>query len=370
MAPPSLLNFIDPASQLEGELLDGRWLVTKLLPSDPNATGGYFSFSYEGIDQETKSSIFLKALSLVSVLKLTNGNVLRAIQGLTNSHTFEISVLDVCRAANLERVVKLLGHGELSVNDPDVPFPLPIPYIVFELTEIGNAYKLHTAINAASELWKIKTLHEVAVALQQLHTNRIAHKDVKPSNVIFFKSLGAKLCDLGRATSEDHLHGPNENLTIACQVRYAPIEHLYQFAPTTRDEKNYGADLYHLGSLCYQFYSSVPLTFSLLSKIPADLRPDLNLLGPLAGKYRGNYLPLIAPVTKALTEVLIDITPAIPYPVRAGMVNLIGQLCNPDPSKRGHPKDHRRAVGRKFSVERYIAQFNTMYSKLKISGLR
>lgn len=49
------------------------------------------------------------------------------------------------------------------------------------------------------------TLHQVAVGIQELHRAKIAHQDVKRSNVVFFGEQrdSVKLIDLGRAVKRD-----------------------------------------------------------------------------------------------------------------------------------------------------------------------
>ena len=60
---------------------------------------------------------------------------------------------------------------------------------------IGGSPRQEADISTADD----RTLHHIAVGLQQLHGEGIAHQDLKPSNVLFFETFGAKLADLGCA---------------------------------------------------------------------------------------------------------------------------------------------------------------------------
>lgn len=100
--------------------------------------------------------------------------------------------------------------------------PIPLPFIMFELAD-GDVRKVIAKASQIDDAWRFNVLHDVAVGLQQLHSKKIAHQDLKPSNVLLFdaEKRGAKIGDLGRAsimgTGASH-----DQMTIAGAKSYAP----------------------------------------------------------------------------------------------------------------------------------------------------
>jgi serine/threonine protein kinase len=61
----------------------------------------------------------------------------------------------------------------------------------------------------------------MATGLHELHSQRIAHQDLKPSNVLVFSQREAKNADLGRATLRGQV-GPFDEFPVAGDLSYAP----------------------------------------------------------------------------------------------------------------------------------------------------
>jgi serine/threonine protein kinase len=203
----------------------------------------------------------------------------------------------------------------------------------------------------------LRTLHEVSLGIQQLHGIGIAHKDIKPSNVLFFSSTGAKLADLGRA-SQKGSNGPHDSLKVACQGRYAPLDHIYGFPQTSWEEKHLAADLYHLGGYAFFLFMNVPITPAILLRVPQEFRPDI-FVGPY-----GDAIPVLR---YALSDVLPELANKTPPIIAEQLAETIKLLCDPDPSRRGHPAEHAERYGSKYAIRRFLSSFDTMKRSLQRS---
>jgi len=248
-------------NDLVGVRLDGDWVITKQLPRAGAAdatdqTGSCFSIGY--IASNGKQKAFVKVIDIHEALKHHPGTTLmERLKGVADSHTFECAVLDVCSKAKLNRIVQVISKGEITPFDSS---GIPIPYIMFELAE-GDIRKIIGRTNKIDDAWKLKVLHDVAVGLQQLHGQSIAHQDLKPSNVLLFEreSKGAKIGDLGRSSRKgmDVSHDGN---MIAGALAYAPPEQVYGISPERWEERREGCDLYHLGALTTFLFAGVTPT--------------------------------------------------------------------------------------------------------------
>src|SRR5438094_356230 len=184
------------AEYLEGVELPNGWKVLHRLS---NSTGGNFGVSYE-VERKhggKTQRAFLKALNLRRIAK--EDDFARALERHLQAFNFERDTLHLCRNHRMRRIATLLDAGEHRLPNNI----LPVCYIVFELADLGDVRKYLARYKKFDLAWTVRTLHQIAVALQQLHTHGIAHQDVKPSNVLIFRAFGAKVSDLGCADVQE-----------------------------------------------------------------------------------------------------------------------------------------------------------------------
>lgn len=344
----------NPSEQLEGlELKDG-WKVGRRIDLRSETTGGrFFSVAYR-VQRSDGQAAFLKALDLKSVFtEETEEPLTKRLERLTAVHNFEVELLEKCGQRNLNRVVRALGHGEAKV--PGSIFP--VPYLIFELAAGGDTHKAIAAARNIDAVWIFQTLHEVALGIGQLHGIGIAHKDLKPSNVLFFPGAGAKLADLGRASFKFGA-GPHDDLICACQEHYAPIDQLYGFRSTNWDERHLSADLYHLGGYAYFLFMQVPITPAILYRVPSGFQPN-EFGGPLE-----EVLPFLR---HALSDALVALADTAPPVITDQLTETIRMLCEPDPRRRGHPAEHPPAIGFKYIIRRFLSSFDSMRQRVEFS---
>ncbi len=332
-----------PAEQLlHLELPEGWRVVEKLIPG-PAATGGCFSQGYivESVDGERA---FLKALDYSWALQAPDPAL--TLQAMTTAYIFERDLLRRCGERGLDRVVRAIGDGRVTV-DAGNPAGV-VQYLIFEMADgdIRTQMAVWQEVNLA---WLLRSLHHVATGMKQLHGQGIAHQDLKPSNVLVFGQRYSKVGDLGRASMRGQ-QPPHEDLRVPGDPGYAPPEQLYGAVPGEWNARRLGCDAYLLGSLITFVLSGAGMTAMIAGELDPSQRP---------GVWQGTYSDLLPFVRDAMGKAIDRFAVGIPAPYRAELVEMVRQLCEPDPQLRGHPRN-RRVPATQYSLERYVTQLDLL----------
>jgi serine/threonine protein kinase len=345
------------AWRLEGTVLKSGWKVVCAIGWDPktgqpkeiyNGTGGNFSKAYR-VEKAGKQA-FLKAIDLTRSLQ--EADVMSALHKVTSEHQFEVSILNLCAGAKMDRIVVALDSGQerLGPNLHDV-----VPYLVFELAE-GDVRKQIKVIDPPlKRAWWLRALHHATVGLNQLHGSRITHQDLKPSNILSFGTgNGFKLGDLGRSTCEN-TPGPFDNLSFPGDQTYAPLEILYSNINPDVFQRRLSCDCYMLGSMIFFFGLGLGATRLFMDRTPPENRPYM-----YGGGWQGTYGHVLPLLQSVFTQILADLSASLPDDqISAQLVVAARDLCNPDPSLRGHPLT-RGQGGNNYSLERYVSLFDKL----------
>jgi len=339
-----------PAQQLAGLELEGGWKVLSMARRKPNATGGHFSHGYI-VEHQDGQKGFLKALDYSTAFQ--SHNPAETLQAMVNAYVFEKSVCE--RAAHLSKIARAISSGKLQTN-PTQPHTV-VEYLIFELAD--RDVREHLDLQSGLDLvFVLKALHNVATGLEQLHKARIAHQDLKPSNVLVFSDeVGTKICDLGRAWDQEQ-SAMHDALPIAGDRTYAPIECLYGLIPIQQHERRFGCDMYHLGSLMLFLFARVNANAAIISNLPKNQHPNF---------WAGTYEEVLPYVQAAFDITLQQLAACVPSVVQDEVTQIFSELCNPNLSKRGHPKNFGT---NQFSLERYISRFNMLASKARIALIK
>jgi len=340
------LTSVPPAKRLLGLTLDGGWAVVKELPLPPTATGGFFSTGYL-VRRADGTEGFLKALDYSEAFGQAPNQISLTLQRITESINFERDLLKTCGDKNLDRIVRAISTGTIRLagtSATDV-----VEYVIFELA-LADARRQMDSVRSVELAWIFRTLHHIATGLHQLHSQRIAHQDLKPSNVLVFSEAeGQKLADLGRAWCAGH-NPPHNNLVVAGDKTYAPPELLYGFVPSDEHARRFGCDVYHLGSMATYFFTRCGATSLLISELQPQFRPS---------QWTGTFQQVLPHLQDAFAKVLIKFHDAVDQRFQAELTAVTRDLCSPDPMLRGHPKN-RASLASQYSLERYITQFNRL----------
>lgn len=335
-----------PARMLEGKDLEGGWTVVRRLDKKPNATGGHFSTGYEVVNKDGRRG-FLKALDYQAAFQASD--TARALNALTMGYNFERDLCLKCGRNDLKNVVHAIASGELTAN-PLEPYS-KVSYLIFEMAD-GDIRSHLDAAETFDAAFLLRTLHHVAVGLNQLHRVNVAHQDLKPSNVLVFKSDDvSKIADLGRAWSEG-MPAPHDAFQVAGDLSYAPPELRFGYVDPDQKRRRFGSDLYHLGSLATFLFTRVHMNGLLLK----------NLTGMSIPHSFGSYSDALPYYKAAFGQAVEEFSMQTPELVRTDLAAIVSQLCEPDPVQRGHPENRKTD---QFSLERYISWFKYLAHRLE-----
>ncbi|HEY5173945.1 MAG TPA: protein kinase [Terriglobales bacterium] len=337
-----------PAFLLEG-LTVGDWIVGSAIPRRPGATGGNFSCCYP-VTHKNGTKGFLKALDFSTALAALDP--VNALKLLTEAYDFERTVLRDCKARRMDRVVVAVEDGKVQVNSTAVGV---VPYLIFEAADRDLRAQL-SAMSRVDLAWKLRSLHHMATGLRQLHRGDTAHQDLKPSNVLVFGGNVSKIADMGCASRKGSVC-PRDHLGIAGDPAYAPPELFYGYQDPEWSLRRLGCDVYLLGSMTVFLFTSLSMTSLLFTEVSPAHRP-----ASWSGTYRDVLPYLIDAFDRALTTFASQIgSDALAQELRT----IAWQLCHPDPSRRGHPRN-RVGVSVPLGLERYVTQFDLLATKARL----
>lgn len=339
----------NPVEFLEGKDLGNGWTVGPKVTRKQHSTGGHFSVGYH-VYHESGAKAFLKALDFSAAAQ--SPDPAREFQKMTEIFNYERDLLNKCKSNNLRRVMIPIIDGNTNIDG--FGNYSTVHYLIFELAD-GDIRDAFEKIDKVDILWRLRSLHHVAIGLSQLHGINIAHQDIKPSNVLVLND-GSKIGDLGR--SEDQAQpSPNSGVKIAGDFGYAPIDLLYPDSGVTGVEKKFLTDLYLFGSLFFFHFSGVSACHALRSKLQGQ---------PLSNQSFQSDLPYIQ---KAFEETLIDLKVELrkfTTEFDEEIIGMVRQLCEPDPQKRGDPKWKMTLVPT-YDLQRYISKLDLLYRKVQAS---
>lgn len=355
------------ACNLVGKEING-WFVKKMLPK-PNkigGTGGTFSICYI-VEREGKE-YFMKVLDL----RICMGDLVPF--GLTNSEYMEQCLREFnyekvlsayCKNNHIKNIIQYYDDGDAIVDG----FPFNnVSYIVYEKAEgdIRKTLDLSKKAIFSEKLknisQKLKSLHDIAVGMQQLHQKDISHQDIKPSNILSIKDK-SKIGDLGRSlcfASDIKCPYP---LEFNGDWNYAPPE--AAFGNTTRDKKDlYQIDNYMLGSLIVYYICGVSFNVLLNNHLPMPLLKMCE-----SGR---TYEDSKADLIHAFHLALNDFEKEIPLDnIKSELTAIVEYLCNPIAEKRGHPKNINVSTRTSnYDLIRTYSELDKLYRKTQIELMK
>ena len=330
-------------------MLEGGWTVLDKIDRPYSSSGGNFSVGYR-VHHKDGTEAFLKAIDLSrthSGAKFSPA----LLEKMIVAYNFECDLLRTCGNVGMSRVVRALTEGSIYVEGSE----LPVLYLIFELAD-GDV-RHHVAASGQFDLaWKLRSLHDVAVGLSQLHRNEISHQDVKPSNVLVFERERSKVGDLGSAEHRGHTAPLIVSDSFAGDPDYAPPECLYGVPSLAGSHRARARDLYLFGSLILFFFVETNTTPAMLVKLPPAHHPRRG------GTSFETALPHLAEAFDQVCEALARVPG-----VSDLLLESYRELCHPDPRLRGHAGAGRHSD--RYALHRYITRLDLLEKRARFDPL-
>lgn len=349
---------------LVGQTIEGEWVVKQMLSNPgkpaPYSSGGTFSVTY--LCERDGAHAFLKVFDIFSAMQ--SDNPIEGLGEVIQAYAHESRLIDICKDAGLNRVVKGILKHSSQVADPAYPFMrMPLCYILFETADGGDIRSLMGRKGQLEVVANLELLHQVSVGLRQLHGVRIAHQDLKPSNVVIFErdKTGAKVADLGRASHRDY-PAPHDALAYAGDGLYAPPEQLYQYVAPEWIDRREACDLYQLGSLLCFLFAGEGATSGSIERMPKEFWP---------GAWDGSYAEVMPYVQQGFAAFIEDIALDFPEWARDELVIFVQRACDPDVHRRGHPKARQQIVDGKvgrIGLDRFITTLANLAKRAMVQA--
>ena len=332
-------------------------------------SGGAFSTCYKAEGPEGQAAV-IKVFDFERHMRALDPVSEVGFWGRMFAHERDLLTASAKNRNTARRIVRLFTSGSVNCRFKGEPNMFPVSYLVMERADVDVRVLLSNSekVDAA---WRLKCLHDVALALAALHRHEdhIAHCDPKPSNVMYFKALRrSKLGDLGSATGMSRNNPALEEgrASYLGDITYMPPEQLYGYEPAEWAERFQAVDLYLLGQLALFFITMENMTARVIDKLLPNFRPRSR-----SGSWRGKFSEILPHLENAYEEILVevrrDLAEQLGEDLASEIVLLIQYLCHPDPAQRGHPKnlDHLSAEN-PYDLNRFVGRLGTLSGKARI----
>lgn len=346
------------SSDLTGKTI-GNWKVGDLI-DNKDATARYSLFYH--VEDENGSAI----MKVLDTEKCNRGYKEEGIGRAellgreTTAFHYETKIAEACAGHHMNNVIRYIDSGELELEEYTIP---TVTYVVYEISEgkIGDFLQYSSTtdlvVNLGILVDKLKSLHQVAKGVKQLHTNEIAHHNITPQSVEVFETnskykLGAlhnSRCD------QKDIKSPERSKMFNGDLTYAPPEAYFDYMIPDKMSAYYQIDTYMLGNLVVYYLTSLNMTTLLDYHLPCSLKEWAS---------RGvGYSAVLPEIINAFDTILGNLKSCIcEEELQEPIIGMISCLCNPDPTKRGYPGNFDTAKENS-DLQRVLTQLDILYRK-------
>lgn len=343
--------YFNLAKNLVGRTV-GQWIVDREI-LNKGSTGGNFSVGYE-VHNAAGQRGFLKALDYSAAFK--SADPVQSINSMSSAYLFERTLLTQCTQKRLRHIVRIIDYGRFTVSQDQLPpgkiSPYPLEYLVMEMADF-SVRSLIDLSRAFDNAWALRSLHNVAVGIEEMHSIQVAHQDIKPSNVLFFnKEHTSKLGDVGRSSSMT-MPAKHDEFDCAGDMSYSPFEQLYGENHTNWKIRRFSCDMFMFGNLIMTYFNNVSVTMAVLNRLPSTSLPN---------QWGDTYKSLLPQLETAFAECLSGFNHSIDCELRTELVAMVQQLCCPDIAMRGDLKNSHLGT-QQYSLQRYVTKLDLLARK-------
>jgi serine/threonine protein kinase len=340
------------AHNLLGLTLKTGWNVIEKITKLDNATGAFFSVCYKA--KKNGQICFLKAFDFAKFQQIseTGKQVVDIIADMTSAFRYERDLSEHCKNRHVTKVAFVIDSGEEFLNDYAIGI---VPYLIFELAD-GDVRSRLIFSEKLDFAWKLHSLHDISVGLQQLHNVNVSHQDLKPSNILLFNQ-NSKLGDLGRSMCKD-VDSQYNKMTYSGDLNYLPPEIMYGYYENEWAKRVFATDCYLLGSMIVFYFAGISMSALLCKHIPQTHRHDY---------WHGTFDEIKPYLTEAFSKSITEFKASIGDDYfKNELSQVVEQLCFPFPEQRGHPKNVDSKFGSNFNLERFITKLDVLSKKAEL----
>jgi serine/threonine protein kinase len=252
---------------------------------------------------------------------------------------YEITLVKRCGERNMRRIVRALDSDKLLI--PGM-VPIAAHYFVLEWAE-RDLRSFEAPCEVSHLAATLRFLHQMATALFELHFSHVVHQNLSPPNVVQMPDGKTKLAGFRHARSLDH---PPPHGDLPFDQTNAPPEVLYAGRIDSFEERC-AVDLYHLGSLGCYLLANAGATAQLERRLPHMFHWT---------RWQGSFADALPTLQMAHENMIRELSPRIHELVREELTRALRELTEPNPVRRGHPRNVDGA-GPRYSPERYISLY-------------
>lgn len=340
------------AHNLLGLTLKTGWVVKEKITKSSTSTGSFFSVCYKV--EKDGEICFLKAFDFAKFFQVSEPNkeVVDIMGDMIKAFQYERDLSYHCKKFHVTKVAFVKEAGQEVISGFSISI---VPYLIFDLAD-GDVRSRLEYSGKLDFAWKLKSLHDVAVGLKQLHAIEVSHQDLKPSNILIFNSE-SKLGDLGRSICRN-IESPYDKINFAGDLNYAPPEIMYGYFDNDWHRRVFATDCYLLGSMVVFYFSGISMSALLLKHVPENFRWEI---------WRGSFNEIKPYLAYAFVKAISEFKESIDHPFFKNEISqVVEYLCFPFPEKRGHPRTIE-IRGSNFNLERFVTKFDLL--KLKAEYL-
>ena len=335
-----------PAELLLGAKLDGGWVVTSKI-SKSSVDSRYLSVCYRVERKDDKKKAFLKVLDYTLAMEQPDPS--KALHELTEAFDAEREILSQCKGSRLHRVAFSIADGTFNVEGFGVFGK--VSYLIFDSAD-GDIRKQKELWQDLDLAWCLRSLHQSAVGLMELHGLGIAHQDLKPSKILVFNDSGCKVSDLERASHKYVEASEKGNFKLS--IGYMAPEQWYGWHFKNDHTDRFMSDIYQLGSLIFFFFIGCSATQAIDMKLSKNNAKSFTKV---------NFEEDLPYIKQAFGEVLFDLKKRLDEldPRQSDeILELAAELCEPDPRLRGDKKVLAYVHVPRYDLQRYVSRFNIL----------
>lgn len=338
------------ANNLLSRELQTGWKVIEKIEKPDNATGSFFSVCYKV--KKDADICFLKAFDFARFFQIAEPGkkIVEIMTDMLNAYRYEKQLSDFCKGHHVTKVLFVKEAGEENIIGHTISI---VPYLIFDLAE-GDVRKSLLFSEKLDIAWRMKSLHDIAVGLMQLHQIEVAHQDLKPSNILIFKGE-SKIGDLGRSICRS-ISSPYDKLPFAGDFNYAPPEIMYGNYISDWHKRVFATDCYLMGSMVVYYFLGISMSALLSKYIPPVFRYDT---------WHGEFGEIKPYLIDAFSNTLDEFEKSIHNDaLKEELRWLVEKLCYPIPEERGHPKNIL-SLGSSYNLERFVSKFDLLHKKAR-----